>query len=76
MSTTTTTRRIGAGVYEIDTPIGTFDVIRDHFTNGTGTVWSITWPGRRIPDAQTATLFDAKAIVRNEVDPVIPGLNG
>ena len=67
--TSTKTRRICPGSYEIDTSLGTFGVdrIMNEYGDTTYTEWFVVWPGQRSPDAVFATLRDAKAMIAAEV---------
>lgn len=67
------TRRVAAGLYTVETPLGVFEVSKVEST-GFGLYeptkmieWFVTWPGERAPDAVTATLRDAKIAIANEV---------
>jgi hypothetical protein len=69
--------RVAAGFYTVTTALGVFEINRVD-SAGLGmyeptkmTEWFVTWPGRREPDAVTATLRDAKLVVERELETIL-----
>lgn len=67
-------RRIAPGLYEADTPRGTFRVERyetlpewrRYYLTRPSPPWVIIWPGQKGPDEERTSLREAKLVVERE----------
>jgi hypothetical protein len=70
-------RRVAAGCYVYETPLGEFEMVKVEGTGyglyepGRVIEWFITWPGMIRPDAVVSTLREAKMVVERAVTPLI-----